>query len=26
MALGPVFKGLDEKMLDAFCKRAKEVY
>ena len=26
MALGPVFKGLAEKMLDAFCKRAKEVY
>ncbi|MCL4144547.1 UNVERIFIED_CONTAM: hypothetical protein GTU68_048435 [Idotea baltica] len=26
MALGPVFKGLAEKMLDAFCKRAKEVH
>ena len=26
MALGPVFKGLTEKMLSAFCKRAKEVY
>lgn len=26
MALGPVFKGLAEKMLDAFCKRAIEVY
>lgn len=26
MALGPVFRGLAEKMLDAFCKRAEEVY
>ncbi|APC97989.1 type II toxin-antitoxin system RatA family toxin [Pseudofrancisella aestuarii] len=26
MALGPVFKGLANKMLDAFCKRAEEVY
>jgi ribosome-associated toxin RatA of RatAB toxin-antitoxin module len=26
MALGPVFKGLANKMLDAFCKRADEVY
>jgi ribosome-associated toxin RatA of RatAB toxin-antitoxin module len=26
MALGPVFRGLAGKMLDAFCKRAKEVY
>ena len=26
IALGSVFKGLAEKMLDAFCKRAKEVY
>ncbi len=26
MALGPVFRGLANKMLDAFCKRADEVY
>jgi ribosome-associated toxin RatA of RatAB toxin-antitoxin module len=26
MALGPVFKGLANKMLDSFCKRADEVY
>lgn len=26
MALGPVFCGLADKMLDAFCKRAEEVY
>lgn len=26
MALGPVFRGLADKMLGAFCKRAEEVY
>ncbi|QIV96119.1 ribosome-associated toxin RatA of RatAB toxin-antitoxin module [Allofrancisella inopinata] len=26
IALGPVFRGLANKMLDAFCKRAEEVY
>ena len=26
MALGPVFRGLADKMLGAFCKRADEVY
>ncbi|WP_234366515.1 type II toxin-antitoxin system RatA family toxin, partial [Francisella tularensis] len=25
-ALGPVFRGLADKMLGAFCKRAEEVY
>ncbi|KEI35710.1 type II toxin-antitoxin system RatA family toxin [Allofrancisella frigidaquae] len=26
IALGPVFRGLANKMLEAFCKRAEEVY